>query len=65
MNNEKGFTLPIVLIIATSVLMLTGYLIDQYVLDKQFYKEVEEKLISDHLLRLAVHDLEREWEFNG
>jgi sugar lactone lactonase YvrE len=36
-------------------------MIDQYVLDKRFYKEVEEHLISDHLLHLAVTDLEREW----
>jgi competence protein ComGG len=61
MNNEKGFVFPMVLIIATSVLLLIGYMIDQFVLDKRFYKEVEENLISAHLLRLAVHDLQQEW----
>lgn len=61
MNNERGFILPIILIIATSIFMLTSYILDQYVSDKHFYKEAEEKLMADHLLRLAVHDLEREW----
>ena len=61
MNNEKGFALPMVLIIAASVIVLIGYMIDQFVIEKRFNKEVEESFISSHLLLLAVHDLEQEW----
>lgn len=59
--NEKGFTFPMVLIIATSIILLLGFTIDQFISEKRFYKEVEESLIADHLLRLAVKDLERKW----
>lgn len=61
MNNEKGFALPMVLIIASSVILLIGYMIDQFVIEKRFNKEVEESFISSHLLLLAVHDLQQEW----
>ncbi len=61
MGNEKGFALPMVLIISASVMLFIGYMVDQFVIDKRFYKEVEESLISTHLLRLAVHDLQQEW----
>lgn len=61
MKNEKGFASPIVLVVSTSFILLAGYMMEQFVLDKRFYKEVEETLMSDHLLRLAVRDLEREW----
>ena len=50
MNNEKGFALPMVLIIAASVIVLIGYMIDQFVIEKRFNKEVEESFISSHLL---------------
>jgi competence protein ComGG len=60
--NEKGFVFPMVLIIATSIMLLIGYLLEQYVLDKRFYKEVEESLMADHLIRLAVSDLEEDWK---
>lgn len=59
--NEKGFVFPMVLIIATSIMLLIGFMVEQFILEKRFYKEVEESLISDHLLRLAVFDLEQEW----
>lgn len=61
MSNQKGFAFPMVLIIATSVILLIGYMIDQFVIEKRFNKEVEESIISSHLLLLAVHDLQKEW----
>ena len=61
MINEKGFALPMVLVITTSIMLLIGYMIDQFVIEKRFNKEVEESYISSHLLLLAVHDLEQEW----
>ena len=61
MNHEKGFAFPMVLIIATSIMLLIGYMIDQFVIEKRFNKEVEESFISSHLLLLAVHDLQQEW----
>ena len=61
MSHEKGFAFPMVLIISTSVMLLIGYMVDQMVIDKRFYKEVEEHFISTHLLRLAVYDLQQEW----
>ena len=61
MNHEKGFAFPMVLIIATSIMLLIGYMIDQFVIEKRFNKEVEESYISSHLLLLAVHDLQQEW----
>ena len=44
MNHEKGFAFPMVLIIATSIMLLIGYMIDQFVIEKRFNKEVEESL---------------------
>ena len=41
MGNEKGFALPMVLIISASVMLFIGYMVDQFVIDKRFYKEVE------------------------
>ena len=61
MNNEKGFALPMVLIIATTIILLISYMIDQFVIEKHFSKEIEESNISSHLLLLAVHDLQKEW----
>lgn len=61
MNNEKGFAFPMVLVMTTSIMLLIGYMVDQFVIEKRFSKEVEESYISSHLLLLAVHDLEQEW----
>lgn len=61
MINEKGFAFPMVLVITTSIMLLIGYLIDQFVTEKRFNKEIAETYISSHLLLLAVHDLEQEW----
>lgn len=64
MNHEKGFAFPMVLIIAISVMLLIGYMVDQLVTEKRFNKEVEESFISSHLLLLAVNDLQQEWSQN-
>ncbi|MDW7614566.1 competence type IV pilus minor pilin ComGG [Peribacillus simplex] len=60
MNNQKGVVFPIVMIVASVFIMLTILMIDQFILDKRFYKEVEESLVADHLVHLAVKDVTEE-----
>ena len=62
MNNQKGVVFPMVMIIASVFIMFTILMIDQFVIDKKFYKEVEETLISDHLVHLAVNEVTAEWD---
>lgn len=49
-----------VMIVASVFIMLTILMIDQFILDKRFYKEVEESLVADHLVHLAVKDVTEE-----
>ena len=51
-----------VMIIASVFIMFTILMIDQFVIDKKFYKEVEETLLSDHLVHLAVNEVTAQWE---
>ncbi|MFP3508416.1 competence type IV pilus minor pilin ComGG [Peribacillus sp. SIMBA_075] len=60
MNNQKGVVFPMVMIVASVFIMLTILMIDQFILDKRFYKEVEESLVADHLVHLAVKDVTEE-----
>lgn len=50
-----------VMIIASVFIMFTILMIDQFIIDKKFYKEVEEALVSDHLVHLAVNEVTTEW----
>ncbi|MGE6375346.1 competence type IV pilus minor pilin ComGG [Peribacillus muralis] len=61
MNNQKGVVFPMVLIIASIFIMLLILMIDQFVIDKRFYKEVEESLVADHLVHLAVKEVTAGW----
>lgn len=61
-NNEKGVVFPMVVIIAAVLIAFTLFLIERYSGDKQFYKENEEKLILEHLVRLAALDITTELE---
>lgn len=51
-----------VLIIASIFIMLMILMIDQFIIDKRFYKEVEESLVADHLVHLAVKEVTAGWE---
>ncbi|MFJ7754901.1 competence type IV pilus minor pilin ComGG [Peribacillus muralis] len=62
MNNQKGVVFPMVLIIASIFIMLMILMIDQFIIDKRFYKEVEESLVADHLVHLAVKEVTARWE---
>jgi hypothetical protein len=64
MNNEKGAVFPIVIIIAAVFLSFTLFSIERYATDKQFYKESEEKLILEQLIRLATKDVTQELELS-
>ncbi|MGE7759279.1 competence type IV pilus minor pilin ComGG [Peribacillus sp. NPDC097895] len=61
MNNQKGVVFPMVMIVASVFIMFTILMIDQFIIDKKFYKEVEESLVADHLVHLAVKDVTAEW----
>lgn len=50
-----------VLILATVTFLFVSWVVDQAVVDKRFYKEVEEHLKANHLLKLAKTDLEEAW----
>ncbi|WP_057911750.1 competence type IV pilus minor pilin ComGG [Peribacillus muralis] len=62
MNNQKGVVFPMVLIIASVFIMMLILMIDQFIIDKRFYKEVEESLVADHLVHLAVKEVTAGWE---
>jgi competence protein ComGG len=57
MNNQKGMVFPIMMVVAAAFISAALFAIDQYVPDKKFHKETEEKLVNDHLLKLAAKDL--------
>lgn len=65
MGNEKGAIYPIVIIIAAVFLSFTLFVIEGYVSDKKFYKESEEKLILEQLIRLAAKDLTAQLDLAG
>lgn len=50
-----------VMIVASVFIMFTILMIDQFIIDKKFYKEVEESLVADHLVHLAIMDVTAEW----
>ena len=50
-----------VMIVASVFIMFTILMIDQFIVDKKFYKEVEESLVADHLVHLAIKDVTAEW----
>lgn len=50
-----------IMIVASVFIMFTILMIDQFIIDKMFYKEVEESLVADHLVHLAVKDVTSEW----
>jgi hypothetical protein len=58
-KNQRGFVYPFIIILAGAVLSLTLFSIEGFISDKQFYKEAEEKIILDHLIKLATKDTER------
>ncbi|CAH0345718.1 competence type IV pilus minor pilin ComGG [Bacillus sp. CECT 9360] len=59
-NNEKGVVFPMVIIIAAVFISFTLFSIERYSGDKKFYKETEEKLILEQLIRLAALDITTE-----
>ncbi|MFJ7991350.1 competence type IV pilus minor pilin ComGG [Peribacillus frigoritolerans] len=61
MNNQKGVVFPMVMIVASVFIMFTILMIDQFIIDKKFYKEVEESLVADHLVHLSIKDVTAEW----
>ncbi|RFU65683.1 competence type IV pilus minor pilin ComGG [Peribacillus glennii] len=65
MDNEKGAIYPVVAMIAAFFLSFTLFTIESYISDKKFYKETEEKLILEQIIRLASRDLIAELEING
>jgi competence protein ComGG len=58
LSNQRGAVLPIMMIVAAAFLIVTYFAMEQFVIEKKFYHETEEKLIADHLFVLAVKDLQ-------
>jgi hypothetical protein len=57
LSNQRGAVLPIIMIVAAAFLIVTYFAMEQFVIEKKFYHEIEEKLIADHLFVLAIKDL--------
>ena len=58
MKNEKGYSLPMIMILSASLCMIAIFSTERFMGEKHFYKAVEERLIADHLMRLALIDLD-------
>lgn len=59
MDNEKGYSLPMIMIFSASLCMIAIFTTERFIGEKPFYKAVEERLIADHLMRLALIDLDK------
>lgn len=57
MGNEKGYSLPMIMILSAALCMIALFTTERFNGEKTFYKSVEERLIADHLMRLALLDL--------
>ncbi|WP_028391781.1 competence type IV pilus minor pilin ComGG [Bacillus cihuensis] len=56
-KNEKGAVLPVTLVVATVLIVFTFYGVEKFKIEKMFYKDVENGLVLDHLLLLAIHEV--------
>lgn len=56
--NEKGFILPMTLVICTMVIFFFVTQIDLLMTDRIYYHELEEKRELDNLMNLAMLDVE-------
>ncbi|RFU66777.1 hypothetical protein D0469_16800 [Peribacillus saganii] len=57
MKNERGSVLPLVMILASVFLVMAISAAELYISEKKFHKETKEKLVLDHLIRLATEEL--------
>ncbi|KMY50784.1 competence type IV pilus minor pilin ComGG [Peribacillus loiseleuriae] len=57
-RNEQGAVLPVTMVVAAVLIMLTFYSIEKFNLEKMFYKNVEDGLVLDHILLLASHKVQ-------
>ncbi|WP_409301650.1 competence type IV pilus minor pilin ComGG [Peribacillus sp. SCS-155] len=55
-HKQGGFTFPFVIILAGAFLTVALFSIEQFTADKKFYKEGEEKLALDHLIKMGTND---------
>lgn len=55
--NEKGFILPMTLIISTIVIFFFVSQVDLLMIDQIYYKELEEKRELDNLMNMAMLDV--------
>lgn len=58
MKSEQGYMFPMVMILAAAFFLAISAASEKYVIDKKFYKLAEERLAAEHLLRLAIAELE-------
>lgn len=56
LKNQGGYVLFPTLIVLSLILVLISTSIDAFVTEKRFEKEIESKLMTDHLLLLAIDD---------
>lgn len=59
MRNEKGFILPLTLIILFLLTNYTIYQIRQYVIEKEILFEQSEALSAERLLQVGIVDIEK------
>ncbi|WP_180954287.1 competence type IV pilus minor pilin ComGG [Bacillus sp. M6-12] len=62
MNNQRGSVFPLVIILASVFLLMVISAAEIYVSEKKFQQETREKLMLDHLIRLAAEELLTELE---
>lgn len=56
LENQRGYVLfPIIMVLSLLSIMLASS-IDAFVVEKQFSKEVESKMMTNHLIKLAIKD---------
>ena len=57
MNNEKGFILPVTLLISALFFLAFSFYLEQYISEKVFYREAEELRKIENLILLGKKDI--------
>ncbi|MCH1624912.1 competence type IV pilus minor pilin ComGG [Ferdinandcohnia quinoae] len=60
LNNEKGFILPVTIIISFLFFLIFTFQVNIYLTEKGFYKETEELMVLENLMQLGVGDVQLE-----
>ncbi|OIJ20280.1 hypothetical protein BKP45_09445 [Anaerobacillus alkalidiazotrophicus] len=59
LNNEKGFIMPVTLIIILIVCSFVTFQMNQYVIEKNYFFEASEMYTAERLLQMAIVDVEQ------